>query len=135
MKKLTYFILALIFFNACNTKPELTKEAIQGDWTCFEYTMEGDKVDPGLRDATVKMIKETPHKFIGDTLILKTSQFTLGFSCVFQFNDKKIICTPIGFNDVSKTTYSVIDYSGDVLVLQESNPGIVSTTYLKRGKK
>lgn len=132
MKKILIIPITIILFFACNSTPELSKEAIQGTWTCFDYTMKGANVDSTLAQATKDLTMKTLHTFSGDTLIIKNDYFTLGFACDFKFDKKEIICTPIGFNDILSRTYTVIDFTGEALVLQEKIQGITSTMYLKK---
>lgn len=135
MRKLIYISCSIILFFGCNSTPEFTKEAIQGNWVCFDFTMKGETIDSTLEKNSKEVTIKTLHTFIGDTLFLKNEYFTLGFVCDYKCKEKQIICTPIGFNDVTARTFDVIDFTGDVLVLQENIFGIISNLYLQKEKK
>lgn len=135
MKNILYSIICFVIITSCNSKTELSKAALQGTWTCVDYKMEGGTADNKLREVTREMSMKTQYVFAGDTLIMKNDYFTLGFSCNFKFDEKQIICTPIGFNDVTPRTYAIQEYTGDVLVLVEKNEDIVSTMFLQRPKE
>lgn len=134
MKKFMFFPIILLVLFACNSTPELSKEALQGEWQCFDFKMEGGDMDNSLREMTKQMTMKTVHIFSGDTLVMQNQILPLAFQCSFNFNEKIITCSPIGFKDVTARTYSIIDFTGEVLVLQEKVQGITATTYLQRQK-
>lgn len=135
MKKLLFLSYILFLFVGCNNKDELTKENLQGTWKCFNFTMEGENIDNSIIEMTKQYTLQTIHTFKGDTLLMDNSMLPLAFYCTFNFPQKQITCSPIGFRDVQARTYTVIDFTGNELVLQEKVQGITATTYLKKDKE
>ncbi|HON51858.1 MAG TPA: hypothetical protein P5243_03215 [Bacteroidales bacterium] len=125
------FIIGLF---ACNSKQPINNENIQGTWTCFDYTISGEGINQTMETQSKQIALQTTYKFIHDTLIMKNDYFILPSTYSISADGKQMICSVIGYTNIQPRIFSIQDFTGDVLVLEEAQQGITTKTFLQRNK-
>lgn len=136
MNYLRFFIVVAIatIMCACSSKPILNQQSLQGTWSCFEYSLTGEGINPTMEAQSKQVALQTAYIFSGDTLTMYNEFFSLVSTYTISADAKEIVCSVIGYQNIQPRIFTIHDFTGEVLILQESQQGIVATNFLQKNK-
>lgn len=124
-----FFVLLV---TACNTKPIISKETLQGTWTCFDFTIMGEGITPTMEAQSKEVALMNSYVFSGDTLTIENQFFSIATTYRISEDAKKIEYTPIGYKNMSPGTFHIHEFTGEVLIIQEIQHGVTTTNFLQK---
>ena len=134
MKQIFFLLITAFIFASCSSKPELTNEFLEGDWTCFDVEISGEGISEQQQQILKQVSVNSVYSFKDSTINLSSQYSSFEFTYELFSNEDTATITfiPQGRASLKKTVYGVVEYTEDVFIIRETNPYYSSTTYLQR---
>ncbi|MDA3882305.1 MAG: hypothetical protein PF481_03390 [Bacteroidales bacterium] len=124
--------LIVTAFFSCNTKPELSKDYLQGEWECYDYVLQ----DTNLNSHEIKQIRSTvlsTSYIFEDTVLHIQNQYVhVACACEYDFEQKKIAYSQINNSYIQPSEFIISDYTENTMILNQIVSDTKSRIFLQR---